>query len=128
LDGAAAHAAAIAISQLNAYIQDCVVWYASVLQVSSAAAAILLLRCGGDAWCMRLSCKHQALLQAISHLPYTGMAISSSPKNTFWKPPLDPGCTMHATDGVGRPASSNISTTSAEAAAMVTLQCLRCQS
>jgi hypothetical protein len=33
----------------------------------------------------------------------TGMAISSLPKNTFWKPD-DPGCTTHATDGVLRPA------------------------
>jgi len=31
------------------------------------------------------------------------MAISSLPKNTFWKP-LEPGCTTHATEGVFRPA------------------------
>lgn len=40
------------------------------------------------------------------HLPYTGMAISSSPKKTFWKPPLEPGCTMQATEGVVRPAET----------------------
>lgn len=37
------------------------------------------------------------------HLPYMGMAISWSPKKTFWKPPLEPGCTMQATEGVLRP-------------------------
>ena len=34
-----------------------------------------------------------------------GMATSSRPKNTFWKPPGLPGCTTHATEGVSRPAS-----------------------
>ena len=32
------------------------------------------------------------------------MAISSRPKNSFWKPPWLPGCTMQATEGVSRPA------------------------
>lgn len=36
--------------------------------------------------------------------PYTGMAISSRPKNSFWNPPLEPGCTMQATEGMVRPA------------------------
>lgn len=33
-----------------------------------------------------------------------GMAISSWPKNSFWKPPAAPGCTITATEGVLRPA------------------------
>ena len=44
-------------------------------------------------------------LTASCTLPCTGMATSSRPKNTFWKPPGLPGCTTHATDGTVRPAS-----------------------
>lgn len=41
---------------------------------------------------------------ASSVLPYWGIAISSLPKNIFWKPPDAPGVTTAATDGVVRPA------------------------
>ena len=41
--------------------------------------------------------------QPHGHLPKTGIATSSLPKNTFWKPPGAPGCTAQATDGVSRP-------------------------
>lgn len=40
----------------------------------------------------------------LTHVPYTGMAISVLPKNSFWKPPVEPGTTTHATEGVSRPA------------------------
>ena len=32
-----------------------------------------------------------------------GTAISSLPKNSFWKPPATPGCTTQATEGAERP-------------------------
>ena len=32
-----------------------------------------------------------------------GIAISSRPKNSFWKPPATPGCTTQATEGAERP-------------------------
>ena len=40
-------------------------------------------------------------------LPCRGIATSSRPKNTFWKPPGLPGCTTQATEGVSRPARHN---------------------
>ena len=51
-----------------------------------------------------------ALSQGHMHLLLRGMAISSRPKKTFWKPPETPGCTTQATEGVGRPAAMRIST------------------
>ena len=39
-----------------------------------------------------------------THLPCTGIAISSLPKKSFWKPPGLPGCTTQATEGVSLPA------------------------
>ena len=41
-------------------------------------------------------------------LPCTGIAISSLPKNSFWKPPLLPGWTTQAMDGVSLPAGNDL--------------------
>lgn len=48
-------------------------------------------------------CAQQQPLTVLA-LVTCGMAISSRPKKSFWKPPLEaPGCTTTATDGVARP-------------------------
>ena len=56
-----------------------------------------------DAKLMKTSAAGYALV-ASGTLPCKGMATSSRPKKTFWKPPGLPGCTTQATEGVSRPA------------------------
>ena len=52
---------------------------------------------------MKTSADGYALV-ASGTLPCKGIATSSRPKKTFWKPPGFPGCTTQATEGVSRPA------------------------
>eukprot|EP00983_Pelagomonas_calceolata_P069253 1150302-Pelagomonas_calceolata.AAC.4 len=39
------------------------------------------------------------------------MATSVLPKNTLWNPPVEPGCTMQAMEGVCRPAGACVIST-----------------
>ena len=60
-----------------------------------------------DAKLMKTSAPGYAFA-ASGTLPCRGIATSSRPKKTFWKPPGFPGCTTQATEGVSRPARHNL--------------------